>query len=299
MFSNLLVLCSFIIIGFVLTKLKDIKLKDFANLLLYVLTPVIIFFGTYKAELDSSIIYAPFLTFLVCFILAFSSLFILSYFIRDKRKYILSYLAGSVNGGYFGLPIAISVLDEQTLSLYILALLGANIFEMTFGIYICARGEYSVKDSIKKIFSLPLLYMAVLGLTLNYNNVSLLEEIKSIEVYFKHTYTFLGMLVIGIGLGNIKSFKLDWFYLIFSIVIKYVGWLLVVLAIIAVDKYIIDLYDDALYNILLLFAIMPVAANLVLFSSFFGYEEEKASLSLLVTTIIAIFYIPFMIKLLF
>ena len=299
MFDNLLVLYFFISIGFVLAKLKDVKLNDFATVLLYSLTPGVIFFGTYKAKLDSSIFYAPSLAFLVCFILAFLSLFFLKKVIQDKRKYILSYLAGSTNGGYLGLPIAMYVLDEVSLSLYIMALLGTNLFEMTFGIYICARGDYDVKQSIRKIFSLPIIYFTVLGLGFNYFEVVIPENLMSIETYFKYTYSFMGMLVIGIGLGAIKSFKLDWFYLVYSIFIKFIGWIMVVGIIIYIDKNLYDFFDDTLHKVLILFALMPVAANIVIFASIFKYEEEKAALSLIVTTAISIVYIPFMIGVLF
>lgn len=67
---------------------------------------------------------------------------------QDDTRNIIALSAGTANGGYFMLPIASALFDDYTLSLYMMAVIGVNIFEATVGFYICARSFSSISEKV-------------------------------------------------------------------------------------------------------------------------------------------------------
>merc|ERR1712035_162867 len=61
------------------------------------------------------------------------------------------------------LPIAAALFDDYTLSIYMMAVIGVNIYECSVGFYICMRSFANTTDSILKVVKLPILNAFFLG----------------------------------------------------------------------------------------------------------------------------------------
>jgi len=64
------------------------------------------------------------------------------------------------------------------------------------------------------------------------------------------------------------------------------------LALIYLDKTMIQLLNDDLYKVLILFSIVPLAGNTVSLAVLLNAKPEKASLSVFLSTLVSILFIP-------
>ena len=293
--SKIIFLYSFILAGFVLGKTIQVKTDDIAKILIYFIIPAVMFFGVYKVEMNLNVIFAPIVLFCITTLVTFLILYILKFIRSDNSVYILSFMSGSVNVGYLGLPIAIFIFPPNLVSIYIFTIIGVNMCESIVGVFILSRGHFNIRDSLLKIFKIPILYATILGLYTNYNNFKIPEIILGFEDYFKYSYSLLGMLIIGIGLASIKHLKFDKLFILAPILAAYIVWPLIVYIIQIIDIAYFNFFNEDIYKIFYLMAIMPVAANSVAMASIFNYNVDKVSLSLVINTLIGLFYIHFMI----
>jgi predicted permease len=60
-----------IFLGYIAAKVLNAEKETVAKLLIYIIAPVVIFYGTYTATLDSSILILPAFFFVLCSLTAF------------------------------------------------------------------------------------------------------------------------------------------------------------------------------------------------------------------------------------
>ncbi len=101
------------------------------------------------------------------------------------------------------------------------------------------------------------------------------------------------------GIANIASFKIDWKLALITITAKYVFWPLFVLGIVLLDKHVIGIYDESIYKALMLLAIIPVSGSSIILANILNYQPDKATLLLLISTAVGLFYVPLIISLFF
>ena len=109
---------------------------------------------------------------------------------------------------------------------------------------------------------------------------------------FNGAFVILGMMIIGLGLADIKDFEFDFKFIGLSLFIKFFVWPLIILIIILLDNYTFKIYDHNLYKILILMAIVPVATNIVSYATILKAQPEKLSLVVFISTLFALFYVP-------
>ena len=98
----------------------------------------------------------------------------------------------------------------------------------------------------------------------------------------------LGMGMKGFDLKedfDIKYIKIAYFY-------KFIFWPISVILISFVDKNFIGFLNSDIYKILFLFSIVPLAGNTVTLAVLLNAKPEKASFTVLLSTLISIIYIP-------
>lgn len=106
-------------------------------------------------------------------------------------------------------------------------------------------------------------------------------------------------MIIGLGLSGIQSYKFDYRFITVSFFAKFAVWPLIILAVIAIDNSLFQLYDNTIHNVMLLMAIVPMAANTVAIATTLKVQPEKAAVTVLLSTLFALIYIPFMSMLFF
>jgi malate permease and related proteins len=198
-----------IFLGYVAGKYLHVKKEPIATIVIYIITPMIIFWGAYTSAISASTISLPFLTFITACIICLLFYRIGKFFFKDSTANLLGFIAGEANVGYFGLPVAIALFSPQLVALYTMAIIGSNLYESTLGFFIAARGHNTAADAMKRLLKLPIVYAFFLGLLLNIANIDLGQIYYGFAESFKGAYVVFGMMIIGLGLSEVTRSKFD------------------------------------------------------------------------------------------
>jgi predicted permease len=160
------------------------------------------------------------------------------------------------------------------------------------GFYVSARGRSSPKEALMKVLTLPTAYAFTLGLVLRAFDVQTGAAAADVLAAVRATYTVLGMMMLGLALGDLRSYRLDARFVGFALGVKFLAWPLFVAALIAVDASVLHLFDRLARQGLAVAALLPMAANTVAIATLHDAEPEKASLAVLTSTLIAVALFP-------
>lgn len=144
---------------------------------------------------------------------------------------------------------------------------------------------------------LPTLYAFFLGLAVNVLGISFGQIYTDIIISFRGAYTILGMMLIGLGLASFGKYSFDYVFLSLTFLAKFIIWPAVILLIIFLDTLFLHLYTPEIHRVMVLMSIVPLAANTVAYATELKAQPEKASLAVFLSTIFALFYIPFIVLL--
>lgn len=287
-----------IVLGYFSTKLLDVKRESIANILMYILGPIVVFSAAISVKINLAVIFLPIFFYLFCSILAFIILFIFKNSWNDPTGNILSFSGATGNTGYFGIPLAIIFFPSELADIYIFTVLASFLFEGTTGFYVTAKGNFTVKQSLQKIIKLPVIYAFILGLVLNLMGFGIPEAVESYTAQFKGAYGILGMMLIGMGLVGLKrGADLDFKFISILFILKFIFWPLAILGVIYIDKVFFMFLNEDLYKVMFLFSIVPLAGNTVTLAVLLNAKPEKASLTVLISTIFSVIYIPIVLAL--
>lgn len=284
-----------ILLGYISVRVLKAQRETIARMLIYIIAPIIVFYGSYTAEINIVNLSLPFLFYVVSSLIAILFLGIGTLvFKNDSTKNILAFTAGTGNTGYFGIPVTLILLGNDALSLAVFSLLGFFLYECTTGFFMVARGNHTVKESLTKLVKLPIIYAFFIGLILNYLKIDLGDIAITTFDSFKASYSILGMMMVGMGLASVKIQHIDLKFISFSFLSKFIFWPLIIFCIVFADKNFFHLYNQNIYNIMILMSIVPLAANTVTYATELKVHPEKAALAVLLSTLFALFYIPLM-----
>jgi predicted permease len=287
-----------IFIGYILTTYLKVKRDLIAFLLIYILGPFVVFFATLSININMQLIFLPLFVFLFGSSIAFFILYYYKKHWNDASLNTLAFTCGTGNTGYFGIPLAMILLEPQLTNVFIFATMASLLYENTTGFYVTAKGSFTAKQSFIKVVKLPLLYAFIFGLSLNFMGVRTPEIIIPYFETFKWSYGILGMMMLGMGMKGFnihndfdkKYIKVAYFY-------KFIFWPAAVLFIIFTDKTFFQFLSEDIYKVLFLFSIVPLAGNTVTLAVLLKAKPEKASFTVLLSTLISVVYIPLMLYL--
>ncbi len=283
-----------ILLGYIAGKKLQANQETISKLMFYMISPLIIFNGVLHTTLTSSILTLPLLTFVISCTLCIVFYRFSRKIWTDSSKNIMAFSAGSGATGYFGLPLAMMIFDQQSQGIYIMALLGVTLYDNSLGYYISVKGSYTTMECLMKIFRLPTLYAFMAGITMNVCQVSMPEVYTEFMTSIKGVYVVLGMMIVGIGLSGLTEFKLDFKFVGMTFLAKFLVWPLIVFAIVAIDQSFLGLYDPVAHQALLLISIVPLAVNTVIMASLMNCQPERAAATVVLSTLFALLYVPFM-----
>ena len=287
-----------IILGYFSTKLLDVKRESIASILIYILGPIVVFSATLSVKIDMSILFLPVFFYVFCSAIAFITLYVFRKSWSDPSGNILAFSAGTGNTGYFGIPLAIIFFPPYLADIYIFTVLASLLYESTTGFYVTAKGNFTVKESFHKMLKLPILYAFILGVIFNLLGVVIPEEVSSYTAQFKGAYGILGMMMLGMGLvGLKKGSDLDVKFISINFTMKFIFWPLAILGVIYLDRNFYMFLNEDLHKVMFLFAIVPLAGNTVTLAVLLNAKPEKASFTVLLSTIVSIIYIPIVLAL--
>lgn len=294
LFQKLLPLYFYIFLGFVSARYLSSAREIIARVMFYGIAPLVIFSGVMKTHLDAATLSLPIIIFLLSSFLCLSFYYLAKPLLKDSSSNLLALCAGTANTGYFGLPIAVMLFDSQTVGSYILGMMGIIAFESSLGFYISARGNFSAKECVFKVITLPTLHALILAVSFNFLKFDMPVSLSYIEPYVLKVFTIVGMMIIGMGLNGVSLKNLDLKFISMAFLAKFVAWPLATFLLIFLDSSFFGLYSSNVHKALILFSIVPLASNPVIIATILKSYPEKAATSTLLSTLFALIYIPVM-----
>lgn len=294
--ANVIPLYALILLGFIIGKTTDLDVKPIATLMLYALLPVVMFGATATMEFNSEYFFPPFIIASIS-ITTSTIAFLVSRRIwgaDDKRHNLLGMLGVSSNATYFGVPIALAIMGKESLSVYMVMVLPLFIMDCTLGYYFAVRGESSIKDSLMRVIKLPIIYGALLGLTINAAGFELSPLMVEYWDRFTGTMIILGMMIIGSGLATMDRFRFDSSFFIGVILLRYLMWPVFGLLWVFVDLNYLHILLPTTHSLIILICACPLAANTVAYAVKLDLHPALTSSMVLITTLLALGFIPFM-----
>lgn len=280
--------------GFIGGRFFHIDSNQLAKIVIQLVIPLTFFNLIAKLEFSLLNLSLPLILFAIAIINSVIFYKFGGFFLKDSRKNILAVSSGLANSGYFGLPIAMILFDEKTVSIYAIAFMGLNFFEATFAYYYANRASSNVKQSIIRVFKMPMFWGMAFGIIASYFSYKTPQNLERFFANLTGCYATLGMILIGIGISKIKHLKFDWFFIFSSFLAKFIGWPILSIIFILLDKNYFELFTTkGYYQVIFLIAIMPMAANASAIASFFNLHSESVATAVFLSTIFALFYLPF------
>ncbi|MGB5918064.1 AEC family transporter [Arcobacter sp.] len=283
-----------VILGYLSSKFLNIKRESIATLLIYILGPIVVFSASLSVKINLAVAFLPIFLFVFSSIIALVSLKIFQNSWPNTTGNILSFSIGTGNTGYFGVPMAIIFFPPSVADIYIFTVLASNLYETTTGFYVTAKGNFTLSQVIRKMSKLPVLYAFIFGIFFNLYGVEIPHEISSYTGQFKGAFGILGMMMLGMGLVGLKGDpeNFDFKFISITFIVKFIFWPLVTIALIYIDKTYFNFLNKDLYNVLFLFAIVPLAGNAVTFAVLLNTKPEKVSFAVLLSTLLSVITIP-------
>jgi len=284
-------------LGWVAGRYLDASGRHIAGIMMYIVTPSVVFAGVMNAPLSPEVVLLPFLTFSLCSLLGLLHLWLARRWVHDGSANMIPLSVGTGNTGYFGIPVALLLFGEQGLSIYIVCLLGTTLYENSVGFYLAARGRFGVRDCLLKVARLPSIYAFGLAVAFNLSDLSIPSVLMPLFDNLRGAYSILGMMIIGMSILSFRGLAGDLRFTALAFFGKFVSWPLLALGFWCLDSRWLEFYDLAVYQAIFLISITPIAANTVVIATLLNTEPQQAAGITLLSTLFALVYIPLMVSL--
>jgi len=295
LFINLIPLYILIALGFMAGRYLNVNRESVANLVIYLCLPIVVFGFVVNLDFQLSYVLLPMIIIFVCMMTGAISYWIGQKIFHDNRANLLSMCVSMPNSGYFGLPLVLLLFDTQWVAVYMFMMLGVTIYDATIGYYIAARGSFSVRDSLMKLIKFPAIYAIVLALAVNFSGAQMPELFQTYWTHFKGAYVVMGMMIIGAALSKVDRLVFGPRFLSLVCAGKFVFWPIVMGLITLLDVHVLGIFNNEIHKLMLVISIVPPAANIAAFAAQLNVQPGKAATTVLLCTIFALVYIPFIV----
>lgn len=283
-----------IVFGFIVKKAGYFK-KEFTvelgNLLLRIVTPLTIF-NSFMADLSSERSSNLFLTIIIYSIVEVVSILIAVLFFHDRKYGIECFATVLGNVGFFGLPLILSVLGEESV-LYGAAVVAINGSLMwSFGIYVLTRDKNSI--SFKSIITTPSVVATIFGVIFYFTNIRIPAIVQSSISSLSSVSGPLCALIIGSTLAETEFAELkdD----VSNVICVIVRLIVIPFVVLLLFKFIDNKFSIVKYSILIL-SCTPSASTTPVFAYKYNYDADKAARLTCACSLLCVLTIPFMTKL--
>ncbi|MBP9718471.1 AEC family transporter [Candidatus Gracilibacteria bacterium] len=285
-------------LGYVGGKFLKLQRESIANLLIYLIVPVVVFNGVYTTQLTPALLALPVIFYVVGVTVSILMTRLTRNVWKDEVRALFSYVAGTGNTGYFAIPVLYALYGETGVNISIIINLAFIFYENTYGYYIMARGNFTPRQSLQKLIRLPAIYAFFLGLICNISGLHLGALYTDFAAQFRGAYLILGMMILGLGIAaHDKTWSIDKKLIAYSYFTKFIIWPAIGLVLVYLDETIFHLYEPIIHHIVLVMCSVPLAANTVIFATQLKVQPEKAATAVFLSTVFAVFYVPLIVVL--
>lgn len=279
-------------LGFVAGRALKVESQQIGRLVLFFLSPAVIFKGFYAADLGSAMIVLPLAILVLSVAIAFAALALAGRLWRDGRERIAAFSAATGNTGYFGIPACLTLIGPEALPVVVMVTFGAVLFEVSVGYYIVMRARAGIAEAVKRVVAYPGLHAAWVALLLNAFDAPLPAVVGQTVDILTGAYSPLGMMIVGIGLAGSLRGGFEPAFTGFLFAAKFLLWPAIALAFIVLDRTSLGLFDATAHKVILVESLVPMAAITVVHATLQNVAPDKVSLAVGGSTVFALAYLP-------
>lgn len=286
-----------VIAGAVLVRLKGLQTGHLLTFVLYFLLPCMVFDTLFNARISLEDFYK---TVLFCLLNMLLLWFIASMAGKALKLSApetagLTLAATLTNSVNYGLPLVHLAFGQAGLDKASVYVVISIIIVNTFGVYFAARSNFSIKNAVKSVFTLPAVYAALLAVLLRTLSLRLPAGIEAGIDMVAIAYSPVVLAILGAQMAGVANSKLEkgpqkafWAGLILRMLIAPLSACLVLFTL---------RISGMLFSVCFILASMPVAVNAVILSEKFGASPRFVSKCILWTTLASFFVLPVLIEL--
>ncbi|KIL98960.1 hypothetical protein CCC_02410 [Paramagnetospirillum magnetotacticum MS-1] len=279
-------------IGFVLGRFGGVKGQDLGRLALFVLSPAVVFKGFVTADLRGALLALPFVVFGLCSVVALLTAPLAGRFWKDGRERIAAFTSGTGNTGFFGIPACLALVGPDSLPYVVMVSFGATAYENSVGFYTVARAEASVGGALMRVLKYPGLHACWLGAALNLSGLKVPVQVMQAVDLLSGGFVPVGMMIVGLGLAQLRSLRLDFGFTAFTFALKFALWPALALGFVWLDKGWLHVFGRVGHQVLLIESLVPLAAVTVVHANLRNIHPDRAAIAVAASTLFALVWLP-------
>lgn len=294
---NVIPLSIMIALGVAMQRAFRLDIKTFSKLIFYLFTPVLIFKMIYESNLSAALLLQT-LLFIALFLLGLYAVTFAAVRLRGYRGGMRSAVTNSVlfyNSANYAIPLNQLVFsgDPFTLSVQMIVMMTQSLIPNTYGVYSVNAHKMELKETLKTIAGMPIIYAIPLGFLLRGLHIPIPRPVYEPITYISNGYIALALLTLGVQLGQMKWTVNRWADIAISNALR----LAVAPAIGFAVAMLLGLHG-MMAKALVLSCAVPTSLSSVLLAVEFDNEPEFASQAVFSSTVISIFTVTAVIYLL-
>lgn len=293
--NNVVPLSLLIGLGIVLQRKFQLDIKTLSKLNFYLFSPAIMFQMLYQTELSLKVMSQVLLFFFVFFFAMFGVAEIVIRLRRYKAG-MRSAMRNSVifyNSANYAIPLnqLVFVGDPFTLSIQIIIMMMQSLIPNTYGVYSVNAHKQKLKDTLKTILSMPVIYVIPIALIMRGFHIPVPQPIYISIDYIAKGFIATALTTLGVQLGSMK-WQLKLRDVAISNILRLCVGPLLGFAIVTAFGF-----EGDMAKALILSCAVPTSLSSVLLAVEFDNEPEFSSQAVFSSTVFSIFTVTFVIYL--
>jgi predicted permease len=286
-----------VIVGAVLARYKNLETKPLLTLYLYFLSPAIIFETLTTAQLSFDEVYKIFAFSILNLIVLWAAANGLGRLMKlpgteTAGLTLVSTFTNSVN---YGLPLVLLAFGKLGLDKASVYVVAQMVIVNTIGVYFAARSQFSIKNAVKSVFSLPAIYAAILAIAVRAFDLHFPAGVDKGIAMISQAYSPVVLAILGAQMAGVKK-------TVFDSGIQKAFWtgmsvrLLLSPLLACLVLYLLRV-EGILFSVLLILASMPAAVNAGILAERFNASPQMVTKCILWTTLASFIVLPVLIVL--
>ncbi|QOP40449.1 AEC family transporter [Sulfurimonas marina] len=274
----------FIVMGYIAKRSfkEQIDDKTITLLNVYFLQVFLTFWGLLLHPVDITLLYTPSIYLVIVIIALIVSALFARYLFTQKKEYSIAMVAALIgNTGNLGIPLNIAIFGEESIP-YTTVVNLVNVFVVyTIGVYYYSRGSFDIKTSLLNIVKLPILWAAVIAITLSVFHYKPSDEIMKMLMMGAYASMTMQLFLFGVYLYGTKINEINKTLIAWVLSFKFLLLPLVTFVVL----YFVEL-DPMIKGIIFIELLMPLAVANVNLASLYECEPKVVTALVLISSVL-------------
>jgi malate permease and related proteins len=275
-------------VGILVDRVLHVDLPTLSKLTFYLFLPAIIFVNLVESEIDPASFTAVVGFSAVHFVLllALSLLLFATPKLRPQRSLLLMG-ALFTNAGNYGLPLAQMAFGKAGVTSMALIQVTQSIAIFTLGLWLVDHKHRTVKDMLRGLFSVPLVYAIAGALVINVMAIQIPDFLWAPMRYLAGALVPVALMTLGVQLSRSRISVNFLFPISAAAVIRLLISPLLAVGLAALWTVIWPGGLDGVYGVLIIAMALPIAVNVSILSIQYNREPEMVSQMVFLSTVLS------------